>query len=475
MNAQLDMEFRDFMHGRWPTIVRLAYALTGDLGHAEDVAQIAFTRAYASWPRVRRTGNPEAYVRRIVINENRNRFRKQRVAERLTDSPPESGSADTTSQYDERSALIAALQRLGPRQRAVVVLRYWLGLTVPETAAELNCSIGTIKSQASRALASLRESAELVDGGFPTGGPPSALFTATVLPPDPHAPPGLIASGTVNGQDWQLVAGKPGSNGAPRGQQVIQTSGAAFGDGPPITVSPVFPPGGQAPVLFGALAAGPVQVQFGAVQADVSYVTVRLGNGTALTLHPAGVYGARAVAFAIPVGASVVSATAYSQHGEIATAIPFNEPGGTASFGTWLRPGEHGLARSAGWIGSGTYLGGDWSVTAYLGPWGICLEGTAGGTGADSCVDTTSASALHTNVLFWTSGVPAVAGGSAAASVTRIVVTAPDGTTSQVSPVTVGGAKFFAFPMVKGLRPWKWTAYDGSGGVVASSQVVPLS
>ena len=165
MGAQLDEEFRDFMQHRWPAMVRLAYALTGDQGHAEDVAQAAFARAYASWPKVRRTGNPEAYVRRIVINENRNRFRKQRVAERLTDAPPESSSADTTRQYDERSALIAALQRLGPRQRAVVVLRYWLGLTEAEVAAELNCSVGTVKSQASRALATLRQSAELVDGG----------------------------------------------------------------------------------------------------------------------------------------------------------------------------------------------------------------------------------------------------------------------------------------------------------------------
>src|SRR6266487_2120384 len=164
MSAQLDEEFRDFMHSRWPAMVRLAYALTGDQGHAEDVAQAAFARAYAFWPKVRRTGNPEAYVRRIVINENRNRFRRQRVAERLTDAPPESARADTTSQYDERSVLIAALQRLGPRQRAVVVLRYWLGLTEAEAAAELNCSVGTVKSQAWRALATLRESAELVDG-----------------------------------------------------------------------------------------------------------------------------------------------------------------------------------------------------------------------------------------------------------------------------------------------------------------------
>jgi RNA polymerase sigma-70 factor (sigma-E family) len=165
MNEQLDGEFRDFMHARWPAMVRLAYALTGDQGHAEDVAQTAFARAYASWPKVRQTGNPEAYVRQIVINENRNRFRKQRVAERLTDSLPERGSADATRDYDERSALIAALQRLGPKQRAVVVLRYWLGLTESEAAIALNCSVGTIKSQASRALASLRQSAELVDGG----------------------------------------------------------------------------------------------------------------------------------------------------------------------------------------------------------------------------------------------------------------------------------------------------------------------
>src|ERR1700734_2405495 len=106
MRAQLDEEFRDFMHGRWPAMVRLAYALTGDQGHAEDVAQTAFARAYASWPRVSRAGNPEAYVRRIVINENLNRFRKHRVAERLTGMLPESVTPDATRTSDERSALI---------------------------------------------------------------------------------------------------------------------------------------------------------------------------------------------------------------------------------------------------------------------------------------------------------------------------------------------------------------------------------
>jgi RNA polymerase sigma-70 factor (sigma-E family) len=170
VNAKLDGEFREFMHARWPAMVRLAYGLTGDQGHAEDVAQAAFARAYASWPRVRRSGDPDAYVRQIVINENRNRFRKRRVPERLTGSPPESALVDVPwtdaiREYDERSALIAALRRLGPRQRAVIVLRYWLDLTEQETAAALNCSVGTVKSQASRALAALRQTTELVDGG----------------------------------------------------------------------------------------------------------------------------------------------------------------------------------------------------------------------------------------------------------------------------------------------------------------------
>ena len=166
MNAKLDGEFREFMSARWPTMVRLAYGLTGDQGHAEDVAQAAFTRAYVSWPRVRRSGDPDAYVRQIVINQNRNRFRRHRVAERLTDSPPEPAAGDAVREYDERSALVAALQRLGPRQRAVVVLRYWMDLTETETAAALNCSVGTVKSQASRALATLRQSTDLVDEGY---------------------------------------------------------------------------------------------------------------------------------------------------------------------------------------------------------------------------------------------------------------------------------------------------------------------
>src|SRR6202034_799535 len=89
VSAESDEQFREFMRGRWPAMMQLAYGLTGDLGHAEDVAQAAFARAYASWTRVAGTGDPDAYVRRIVINCNNSRFRKRRVAESLVDAVPE--------------------------------------------------------------------------------------------------------------------------------------------------------------------------------------------------------------------------------------------------------------------------------------------------------------------------------------------------------------------------------------------------
>ena len=174
MSTGADEEFDAFMRGRWPAMVRLAYALTGDAGHAEDLAQAAFARAYASWGRVRRAGDPDAYVRRIVINEHRRHFRKRRVAEELRADLTDTVGGQQQGP-EERQALLDALRSLGPRQRAVVVLRFWLDLSEAETAKALNCSVGTVKSQASRALATLRKNAtapdvtrgaDIVEGGL---------------------------------------------------------------------------------------------------------------------------------------------------------------------------------------------------------------------------------------------------------------------------------------------------------------------
>jgi len=162
VDTTADSEFTEFMLGSWPRLVRLGFALTGDRSLGEDLAQTALAKTYASWPRVARAGDPDAYVRKIVVNASRDRFRRRHVHEVLTDSLPEVMIGDTAS-FEQRSALFAALMKLPAGQRAVVVLRYWLDLTETETAAAIGCSVGNVKSQASRALAKLRLSAELTD------------------------------------------------------------------------------------------------------------------------------------------------------------------------------------------------------------------------------------------------------------------------------------------------------------------------
>src|SRR5262245_7809735 len=96
-----DTEFSTYMHARWAQLVRLGTGLTGDRQLGEDLAQTALARAYVSWPRVRRSGNPDAYVNRIMVNANHSRFRKRRVTEQLTDLPPDCGAVIDTSWQDD--------------------------------------------------------------------------------------------------------------------------------------------------------------------------------------------------------------------------------------------------------------------------------------------------------------------------------------------------------------------------------------
>ena len=158
-------EFGQFMAARWPGLVRLAYGLTGDRWLAEDVAQAALATAYAAWWRVRRADDPDAYVRRILVNTSHRRFRRRRVAEHAREPAelPDVAVADPADLIGQRSALLSALREL-PRQRAIVVLRYWEDLSDAQVAAALGCAEGTVRSQASRALAKLRGSAALADG-----------------------------------------------------------------------------------------------------------------------------------------------------------------------------------------------------------------------------------------------------------------------------------------------------------------------
>jgi len=160
-------EFSEFAHSRWQRLVRLAYGITGDRGLAEDLAQTALANAWASWSRLRRADDPDAYLRKIVLNAHRAAFRKRRVTEQLTDSPPEAARphADLASEHGDRASILTALAALPQRQREVVVLRYWLDLTEAQIAETLGCSVGNVKSQTWRALAKLKVSVVLADWG----------------------------------------------------------------------------------------------------------------------------------------------------------------------------------------------------------------------------------------------------------------------------------------------------------------------
>jgi RNA polymerase sigma-70 factor (sigma-E family) len=156
-------DFSAFAASRWPGLVRLAFGLTGDRWLAEDIAQTALARAYVAWRRVSQADDPDAYLRRILVNASHRRFRRRRVTEQPGD-PPETPVDGPAELVGDRSAVLAALSQLPPRQRAVIVLRYWADLTDAQIAATLGCSPGTVRSQASRALAKLRESPALREG-----------------------------------------------------------------------------------------------------------------------------------------------------------------------------------------------------------------------------------------------------------------------------------------------------------------------
>ena len=94
MQAELEAQFQEFVRARWSHLVRTAYLLTGDAHHAEDLTQTALAKAYRAWRRVSRADSPEAYVRRMLVSCNSDRFRKRRVRESLTDAPPDRAGRD---------------------------------------------------------------------------------------------------------------------------------------------------------------------------------------------------------------------------------------------------------------------------------------------------------------------------------------------------------------------------------------------
>ena len=152
-----DAEFEAYMAARQPSLLRTAYLLTGDRHAAEDLVQSALAKLYLSWDRVQRRELVDGYVRRIMVNENNSLWRRAwKRREVSTGEVPDHQAVVDRPDHGERSALWEFVQTLPRKQRAVIVLRFYEDLSETETAQVLGISVGTVKSQASRALAAMR-------------------------------------------------------------------------------------------------------------------------------------------------------------------------------------------------------------------------------------------------------------------------------------------------------------------------------
>jgi RNA polymerase sigma-70 factor (ECF subfamily) len=160
-------DFDDFYAATARRVIRHAYALTGNIADAQDVAQEAFARAWQRWDSVRACDSPEAWVRRVATNLATSRFRRDRTARAAAHQLI---ARDVPEISPDTVALIAGLRQLPERQRVVLVLHYLADLPVGQIAAELRCPVGSVKAWLSRGRDALA-AALADDTGRPQAGP----------------------------------------------------------------------------------------------------------------------------------------------------------------------------------------------------------------------------------------------------------------------------------------------------------------
>jgi RNA polymerase sigma-70 factor (sigma-E family) len=153
-------EFEEFVGARGQALQRFGYLLTTDWALAEDLVQTALARAYPRWSRIE-SDDPEAYVRKTMINTWSSWWRRRWRGEVPTGTLPDRAAGDEYSDVDRRQLVRRAMAALPPRQRLVLVLRYDQDLSEQQVADLLGISVGTVKSQAAKALSSLRSGGAL--------------------------------------------------------------------------------------------------------------------------------------------------------------------------------------------------------------------------------------------------------------------------------------------------------------------------
>ncbi|MEU8296528.1 SigE family RNA polymerase sigma factor [Micromonospora sp. NPDC048909] len=246
----LEEEFREFVAARSGALLRTAYLLTADWATAEDLLQTALTKTYLAWKRLGGIEAIEPYARRVMVNTSTSWWRRRWHGERPTEVLPERAAADEIEQQLDRDVLWRHLSALPTRQRAVLVLRYYEDMSEAQTAALLDISPGTVKSQTSRALATLRkrmgaEAAQelAVEPSAAPARPSRGLRPAAPRPPsarpDARSPePAVSAAGSAPATASDAIPRQATAAAPDRGDQ------AAAGDAPAADRARRVPPGG---------------------------------------------------------------------------------------------------------------------------------------------------------------------------------------------------------------------------------------
>jgi RNA polymerase sigma-70 factor (sigma-E family) len=232
----MEEEFREFVAARSGALLRTAYLLAGDWATAEDLLQTALTKTYLAWKRLGEIEAVEPYARRVLVNTATSWWRRRWHGEKPTEVLPERAAPDQLDEQLERDVLWRHVKALPARQRAVLVLRFYEDMSEAQTAALLNISAGTVKSQTSRALATLRNrlAAEGID--------PTVRGT------------GVAASRPVPGQSSEISQELPGSESGPLAPAAPRPTVAPA---PRPAAGPASRPAGATPVNRPAAASPP--------------------------------------------------------------------------------------------------------------------------------------------------------------------------------------------------------------------------
>jgi hypothetical protein len=309
-----------------------------------------------------------------------------------------------------------------------------------------------------------------------TSGPPGHT---TEAPDGLTDTTGDVAAGSVGDMKWRVTVIPPGPKN-PVPADPCYTVAVNLGAGPlqgacfdlPNILPGGFTSNGQ-PAAFDWSTDGTNVTTVAEAAQNVAFFIVTFHDGQQLKLIPVTVHGHRYFAWVAPLSMTIDSVVAhlggaYSDSGQTATAVPFDQPGQAPMYGLWQAEGQSAPPRYTQVIAAGTVSGHPWKITAYEGPWGTCFSA---GPNVVECVPvgqltTTAVLGGGTQNPSWPAGF-----GSAAPGVTSVRVTLSNGKTVTAHPVGVGNQDLFAFPLGQGVHPVRWTAHDASGTQVGHGTV----